>query len=323
MRVAFCDAGGSPEARAAGDEFAQMLAYRRHGPDGGQSAAINEGWRNLDADIFGWLNADDYLAPEALAHVAKIFQEREDVDVVYGQSLILDDDFSIGGLHPAVDEHIELIGRHNLISQPSCFYRRRALESAGYLDERLDYTMDWDLWARLYFAGAKFLHTPQILSSVLWEKGTKTSGLPARRMREIVELAGRYENGFVVAKTAIGFTLHHLFEYSAAVPMLTGFRRLFRGTSAARANIWRADATSPAMARIPVYHFLDSDIRCVSVDLGSGSDATVELNGVKMEAHGESAVEIETLLQSGRVSWMTVTTLKEQLPDIRALKFHA
>ena len=54
-------------AAEAVDQFSDLVAYRRAGPDGGQSDAIIEGWDNLSGDILGWLNADDALYPGALA----------------------------------------------------------------------------------------------------------------------------------------------------------------------------------------------------------------------------------------------------------------
>jgi hypothetical protein len=35
------------------------------------------------------------------------------------------------------------------VTQPSMFWRRSAHEQLGYLDESLDYTMDYDWWLRL------------------------------------------------------------------------------------------------------------------------------------------------------------------------------
>lgn len=321
VRLAFCDAGGSALSRAAADEFSDIIAFRRHGPDSGQSNAINEGWRTIDGDIFGWLNADDYLAPGALRRVGAIFQERDDIDVVYGQSLILDDDRIIGGLHPAVDDRIELLFRHNLISQPSCFYRASALRQTGLLDENLHYTMDWDLWARLRKEGAAFFHTPEIFSSVVWERGTKTSGLSSKRMAEIRRLVSTYEGPLSVAKTMIGFTLHHLFEYSAAAPSLAKARRLVSGTAAERANLWRAADHAQGAAGLPLYHYLDRPAAGVKLSFGDDVDAIVEIAGMRTELAGACEATLRFPFAQGRGHSLRVLAANPKTPRIERIEF--
>jgi len=319
LQLAFCDAGGSAEARMAADEFGDIIAYRRHGPDAGQSAAINEGWRHLEGDIFGWLNADDYLAPSALTRVAKIFDANEEIDVVYGQSYILDDDVLLGGLHPAVDGNIDLIFRHNLISQPSCFYRARTLEKVGLLKKDLHFTMDWDLWARFYAAGLKFHYTPEILSSVLWEEGTKTSGLSRRRMSEIAHLTSTYENPIVTAKTMVGFTLHHLFEYSSLGPLLSGVRRRLKGTAAQRANMWRAE-TGGVRGAIPVYHFMKAPSAALRIRFAEPTDAVLDLGECRIEIRGAFDAIMPAAILPGETAALTVVAGGEGAPNIERIE---
>lgn len=322
IRLAYCDAGGSDESRKAADEYADLVAYRRHGPDSGQSAAINEGWRNVDGDFFSWLNGDDYLAPGALKHVSDIFAANEDVDIVYGQSYILDGDMTLGGLHPAVGGDIDVIFRHNLISQPSCFYRKSALEEVGMLKEDLHFTMDWDLWARFYAAGLRFHYTPEILSSVLWEKGTKTSGLSRRRMSEIAHLTGTYENPLTVAKTMIGFSLHHLFEYSAAGPILSGMRKRLAGTAAQRANMWRSP-NDGASAIVPLYHFLNEKSARLCVRFADETNAVLALDGLAVELRREHEANLPAAILPGITTLLSVKASAEESPCISTIEFVA
>jgi glycosyltransferase involved in cell wall biosynthesis len=50
-----------------------MIHFAYHRSDFGQAAAIQEGWDNTSGDIVGWLNADDYYFPYALAKVKHTF----------------------------------------------------------------------------------------------------------------------------------------------------------------------------------------------------------------------------------------------------------
>lgn len=161
------------------------LAYRRHGPDDGQAAAIQEGWNHTSGDVLCWLCADDFYFPDALQEVARIFESGLDVDVVYGDSVFVDREGNFLGYHPEVSANISSILRGCCISQPSCFVRRSAMAHAGGLDTALHYVMDWNLWSRLYKAGAKFRYLPKPLSAVRMYPETKTASRSKARYAEI------------------------------------------------------------------------------------------------------------------------------------------
>ena len=211
--AAFCECSESLEAHELSDQHAGILRYRRHGPDHGQADAIQEGWNNIDGDVFGWLNVDDRLADNALQKVATTFLSSPEIDVVYGQSIIEDDNSSISNpsktLHPNVEAPSDLLYRSNIISQPSCFIRKSALERVGWLNRSLHYTMDWDLWVRLLENGAHFNYIDDVLSIVYYGRKTKTGELNLKRVKEIWKITRRNSSYFVSAKTLIGFTRQH------------------------------------------------------------------------------------------------------------------
>ncbi|MCB2113154.1 MAG: glycosyltransferase [Parvularculaceae bacterium] len=188
LQVALLDASGDPRVAALADGFAGLFAYRRHGPDAGQSAAIIEGWEKTGGEILGWLNADDFLFPGAIEKARAEFLSAADVDVVAGHSAICDEKGRMTGYHWAVAPPDENLRAGCVISQPSCFFRRDAYEKAGGLDRDLHYTMDWDLWLRLLESGARFRFIDEALSVVYWGAGTKTLGLNAARRRELFRL---------------------------------------------------------------------------------------------------------------------------------------
>jgi hypothetical protein len=62
----------------------------------------------------------------------------------------------------------------------------------GGLDTKLHYIMDWDLWTRLYVAGARFQYLPQPLACVRMYPETKTGSGAAPRLQEIREHLRKY-----------------------------------------------------------------------------------------------------------------------------------
>lgn len=217
VTVALCDCSDDARAHRLGETFRDIIGYERHGPDSGQAAAIAEGWDALKGDLVGWLNADDELTPNALETVRSIFDQNPHIDVVYGQSQIISDRNSDASpvLHPAVEPPSPLLFRSNIISQPSCFVRRTALEKAGGIDTSLHYTMDWDLWVRLMENGAVFHYTDEILSSVYWGSGTKTGEFNRQRIGELWRVVRRNCSLLTGTKTIFAFWQHHRSTYKS------------------------------------------------------------------------------------------------------------
>ncbi|MEO1242980.1 MAG: glycosyltransferase [Pseudomonadota bacterium] len=233
LAIAFLDASGDNRVREIADEFDSMLAYRRHGPDGGQSDAIVEGWNNCPGDILGWLNADDILFPGALSKAAAAFSANPAIDVVYGHSIIIDDDFRATGYHWAVEPPGPRLLEAGIISQPSCFFRRSAYERAGGLDCDLHYTMDWELWIKLFKSGAQFEFIEDVLSLVLWSDDTKTSSFNQQRRDEINAIIRSNLDERSSRRVFRSFAVHHVLEKIRPKPLRRFIsRQLVRGRNA-------------------------------------------------------------------------------------------
>lgn len=210
LEVALLDASGDPRVAETAEASGLSFAYRRQGPDGGQAAAITEGWRETGGDVVFWLNADDRLRPGALARVSALFQTEPGPDVVFGGSDFIDENGQIMGRHDQVGDATALLYRSNTISQPSCFARRTAVEKVGGLDERLHFVMDWDLWIRLHKSGARFERSEEILSAVFMGEGTKTSTVSPRRLREVHGLVRRHAGAWAALKSSLAVLTHTL-----------------------------------------------------------------------------------------------------------------
>ena len=98
------------------------------------------------ATIMAWLNSDDMYLPGALAYVARYFADHPDVDVVYGNRLMIDaHDGEVGAwILPKHDDRILTLVDY--VPQETLFWRRSIWEAAGgRLDTDFDYAIDWDL----------------------------------------------------------------------------------------------------------------------------------------------------------------------------------
>lgn len=191
--------GSQKAADASGIDF----AFRREGPDAGQAAAIAEGWRETEGEVIFWLNADDRLTPNALSRVGALMAGEQAPDVVFGGSDFIDLEGRRTGEHDQVADASDLLLRSNTISQPSCFARREAVERTGGLDETLHFVMDWDLWVRLYQAGARFERIEETLSEVYMGGGTKTGLASYGRLKEVFMLVNRNAGPWAAVKSTL------------------------------------------------------------------------------------------------------------------------
>lgn len=126
-------------------------------PDSGQTEAINKGIKTLDAEIIKWVNSDDLLLPGSLELVNDFFSNNEKIDFVYGDIEFIDSNGKVIGAHlePKFSSFVMLYG-HNLFADPSSFWRKRAYDNIGKLDESILYSMDYEMWVRFYKNGVKF-----------------------------------------------------------------------------------------------------------------------------------------------------------------------
>lgn len=147
-------------------------------PDTGQSQAINRGFAKTSGDIMGWLNSDDILLPDTLSIVADYFSRHPEIDVVYGNRLMIDeDDMEIGRwIMPAHND--EVLSWADFIPQETMFWRRAIWEKAGgHIDESFRFAMDWDLIVRFRKVGARFKRIPCFLGGFRIHKEQKTSAV--------------------------------------------------------------------------------------------------------------------------------------------------
>jgi glycosyltransferase involved in cell wall biosynthesis len=119
-------------------------------PDSGQSDALNKGLGLAGGEVIGWLNADDFYLPDAVASAVREFLADPTAGVVYANALLVDhagQDLSRIRSEPFDLERALDFG--NVVPQPAAFVRRSVLDEVGGLTTRYHYAMDFDLWIRI------------------------------------------------------------------------------------------------------------------------------------------------------------------------------
>jgi glycosyltransferase involved in cell wall biosynthesis len=153
------DGGSTDDSVEIIQKYADRLTYWVSEPDRGQSHAINKGLQRSTGAVIGWLNSDDTLMPGTVARVVDAMEQ--DPMVVHGSVRLIDAD-SKTITRPKLAKRnqefgIETIVGEGLVNQPGSFWNRAIMERVGYLNEDLNYIMDFELWVRMALGGARFL----------------------------------------------------------------------------------------------------------------------------------------------------------------------
>ncbi len=194
----------------------RIAAYVRE-PDHGQSDAINKGFQRAKGEILAWVNADDYYFPGAVSRAIRCFAAEPTLDIVYGDAVFVDREGQFLRYFTEVEAHDadRLRSYSDYISQPTTFFKRSALERVGFLDESLNFTMDWDLWCRLARAGCHFHYEHALLAANREYPETKTQAGGGKRLREIFQVNMRNKTK-IVPWAALAFAHQELLHGKGA-----------------------------------------------------------------------------------------------------------
>jgi len=172
-------------------------------PDAGQADAINKGFRKCDGEILGYLNSDDLLLGNALKTVGEFFRDNPAVDVVYGNRLIIDSNGKNVGRWILPRHDGKVLRWVDYVPQETLFWRRRAWEQiGGFVDDQLNFAIDWDLLLRFEKNGAVFAHLPNLLGAFRVHCSQKSNALyDSIGRREMDSIRRKYRNN--ISKIAL------------------------------------------------------------------------------------------------------------------------
>jgi glycosyltransferase involved in cell wall biosynthesis len=157
------------------DEWSHVRWLSR--ADGGQSAALNKGFRLASGDIVGWLNSDDRYRPGCFDQVVKAFDQNPEVDIFYGDYTLMDEDGTIQRVRREIEFNPFILLYHRVLYIPTTatFFRRRVFEEGHLLKEDLHYAMDYEFFLRLTAADYCIQHIPCVLADFRVHPQSKSS----------------------------------------------------------------------------------------------------------------------------------------------------
>jgi glycosyltransferase involved in cell wall biosynthesis len=96
--------------------------------DDGMFDALNKGIMISKGDIIGHLNCDEQYLPGTLLKVEEMFKKNEDIDVIYGNTLLIDTQGNLLAFRKAMKPRYNLVvASHLYIFTCAIFFRRRII----------------------------------------------------------------------------------------------------------------------------------------------------------------------------------------------------
>ena len=200
-------------------KYEKHFTYWVSEKDSGQSEAINKGFKKASGEIVCWLNSDDIFIKDALHKVVKFFNENQELNLVNGQLILIDEHSRIISSNFNIQQK-KWYAKHGIyyISQPSLFWKREIFDKVGFLREDFHASMDLDFLIKIFKNNYKVGHLERILSGFRMHTSSKSSAgwdnvSFLRDLKELKKIHGKDYGG----------RPHLVFK------MLYGFEKLFEG----------------------------------------------------------------------------------------------
>ncbi|HZN67158.1 MAG TPA: glycosyltransferase family 2 protein [Tepidisphaeraceae bacterium] len=154
-------------------KYADRLAWWTSEKDQGQSHAINKGFARATGDVYGYINSDDVLYPDALHRVAKAYQDG--AKWVLGWVMTVESDGSEWPMLPnSIAGPADWFAR-NPIPQQGSFWAADLWKKHGQFRQDMHYAFDYEYWLRLRFkAGVQPTPIRACLGSYRMHENSKT-----------------------------------------------------------------------------------------------------------------------------------------------------
>jgi glycosyltransferase involved in cell wall biosynthesis len=112
-------------------------------PDNGMYDALNKGLKMASGDILAYLNCDEQYLPGILSFVKEYFNTHPDVDVLFGDFLVVNPDGSLVSYRKAFQPRRYYIqATHLYVFTCSMFFRRKLIDEGMFFNDKYRSTAD-------------------------------------------------------------------------------------------------------------------------------------------------------------------------------------
>lgn len=144
------DGGSSDNSVDIIRKYEPWLTYWVSEPDRGQTHAINKGWGMATGEILAYINSDDCYLEGAVTAAAEAFLANPEAALVYGTALIVDATGKPLRTWSGKPFDVKtMLNDGNIVPQPTAFFSGKILQAVGFLEEKWNTIMDYELYLRI------------------------------------------------------------------------------------------------------------------------------------------------------------------------------
>jgi len=153
--------------------------------DNGMYDAVNKGFGRAKGEILSYLNCDEQYLPGTLCAVSEYFGRHPEVDILFGDALLIRPGGSLISYRKAYQPRWSFIVASHLYTL-SCtmFMRRRIIDDGFRFDERLKDIGDQDLVVRILRSGYRAGHVKRYLAAFAMTGANMSAGKNAFQERK-------------------------------------------------------------------------------------------------------------------------------------------
>lgn len=179
IQYIIADGGSDDNTMDVVDRYKDKIDIIIHEPDNGQGSAINKGVKLAEGTLMGWINSDDILYPDCVRQIVELYKKNPGGAIFYSALINhIDKNGNTLKLHThKIENRAQILKSNYNIVQPASFYPTDLVKKAGYINEKLHYCMDLDLWLKLLTYGPIFyINTIPLGGFRVWENTKTTTG---------------------------------------------------------------------------------------------------------------------------------------------------
>ena len=165
------DPGSTDGSRALIESYGEKI-IRVFESDQGPADGLNRGFSRASGQIYGFINSDDYLQPNALRHVSEYFKKRGLQNFVTGQGYTKNANGSLTRIRPKPLTIQNMLHRSAVIFQQSTFFPASAYKEVGGFNVSNSTCWDYELFLRFLLRGLKHEVIPQDLAAFRLHEGS-------------------------------------------------------------------------------------------------------------------------------------------------------